>query len=703
MSAQPTPIIVQEPFNPELIPVIDLTSKASFVDRPPSTDCGREAMEFLTEKFVDFESLKLNGVDIQDLFFDQKWENYFNMLNGFVYYDIVKNFWHKAYIFDKFAADEEVRKMVKENKALKGKTRAQLGLRPFRGKEIRSNLLGIDVLITQEHMAKILGLDNQGQDVNSYKKNNMYSDSIRTDLYPAGATLFGKAKFMKPEFDLAFRVLLGAIIPRKGGKDTVSIPHQHFLWFMHKRVKINLASLLFEHLCSSIIENQHKAIATLHHPRLISEIIRQTKLIEILRQKEKLRVFQTAKLDATILVNMKKKTEDEIIKAENPLKTIYETYFWCDGFPTISEHDNEEVIKNFLAMVRLETGTRVPRSMVVGVPDWDIFKGPRDISKSRKKPRLVEQALLEDSEQSNNDKSEDDNGDDTADQVDSGAEESAAEEKARMKAEAAERALQIKKEKRTKKRNDRPPASEEDQNPTKPAKRLKTKAPKLQGKISKSNTHSIPVAQGSKSQLPPTIPQKQTKATIDETKPISMILPHQTTVTPCLSLPSSSSSSSSEGTPSEYSTDTTAVIRKSTRHFNKAKMKAAKETITISPEEDIPFNTSFLDQENIVINPDSLDHLTPHISGDAFMHSNLNSPNHPINKFVHNTLDTPISEPIFNEPHVTQASPVNVASEQDKPLTPTHSEPQIESPHLSTVHDITEQQPLTPPPEIYTS
>jgi hypothetical protein len=98
---------------------------------------------------------------------------------------------------------------------------------------------------------------------------------------------------------------------------------------MHKRVKINLASLLFEHLCTSITENQHKAVATLHHPRLIYEIIRQTKLIEILRQKEKLRVFQTAKLDATILVNMKKKTEDEIIKAENSLKTIYETYFWC--------------------------------------------------------------------------------------------------------------------------------------------------------------------------------------------------------------------------------------------------------------------------------------------------------------------------------------------------------------------------------------
>ncbi|WJX94405.1 NADH:ubiquinone reductase (H(+)-translocating) [Trifolium repens] len=84
-------------------------------------------MEFITEKFVDFESLKANDIDIKDLFYDQQWGNYFDMLNGFVYYDIVKNFWNKAYVFDKFAAYEEVRKLVAEDKSLKGKTIAQLG------------------------------------------------------------------------------------------------------------------------------------------------------------------------------------------------------------------------------------------------------------------------------------------------------------------------------------------------------------------------------------------------------------------------------------------------------------------------------------------------------------------------------------------------------------------------------------------------
>jgi hypothetical protein len=48
---------------------------------------------------------------------------------------------------------------------------------------------------------------------------------------------------------------------------------------------------------------------------------------------------------------------------------VYENYFWCDGFSTISEHDNDDVIKNFLELVIRDTGVSVPRSMVVGVPN----------------------------------------------------------------------------------------------------------------------------------------------------------------------------------------------------------------------------------------------------------------------------------------------------------------------------------------------
>jgi hypothetical protein len=226
--------------------------------------------------------LKVNDIDIKDLFYDQQCGNYFDMLNGFIYYDIVRNFWNKAYVFDKFAADEEVRKLVAKNKSLRGKTRAQLGLRPFKGKEIRSNLLGISVLITQEHIAKLLGLDNEGEKVGTYKVNSLHAESVKADLFPAGTKEndFGRAKCMHKKYHFAFKVMLASIIAIEVGKDSISWSHKHFIWFMQQRVKINLADTLFEHLCLCIIESHHKTKVSIHHPRLISELIRQTRLMQ---------------------------------------------------------------------------------------------------------------------------------------------------------------------------------------------------------------------------------------------------------------------------------------------------------------------------------------------------------------------------------------------------------------------------------------
>jgi hypothetical protein len=94
MAAQPssTPKVVQKPYNPTLPPVINLSSNATLVEPPNTMDCGRSSIEFFPECMVDFESLRANGTDVASLFMDQQWKNYFDMWNGFVYYDIVRNF-----------------------------------------------------------------------------------------------------------------------------------------------------------------------------------------------------------------------------------------------------------------------------------------------------------------------------------------------------------------------------------------------------------------------------------------------------------------------------------------------------------------------------------------------------------------------------------------------------------------------------------
>ncbi|KAK2420751.1 hypothetical protein QL285_031451 [Trifolium repens] len=695
MAARSSNEIVQEPFNPTLPPIIDLNSKDNLVYEHHQTDAGPDAYDFFTEKFVDFESLKANGIDIQYLFYNQQWQNYFEMLNGFVYYDIVKYFWQKAKVYDRASADKEYKDMVEKNKELRGKTRKELGLKPYREREIRSNILGINVVITQAHIAKILGLDNKGEDIEVYDKKSKHLDSIHQDLFKSGCTQkdFGKVMHMKHTFEFAFRMCLSTIFTRKGGLDTISIPHKHLIWFLYKRVKVNLAKILFDHMCITINEGRTKIPSVIHHPRLISELIRQTKLTDIVSAKEKLRVFQTAKYDASVLVNMKRKTKEEIIQVKTPLQQVYEKYFWCDGFPTISEHDNDEVIQNFLESVRKDIGVSVPRKMVVSVPNWDIFKGPRDITRNRRKPRTTEQEMI--------DEGSDDQGHASADEIEEGAE--------NMMTEA------VQKEKRTKKRHDRPSASEEDQNPAKPAKRLKTRASKPKGKISESNTSSIPVAQVIGSEPQPSIakpsisqPPSSNNQTqpIDYTVPLSVVLP---------SVKPSSSSSSDTSTASDELIAT--LIRESNlkqkktltpkrTSFKKTTKKTTIKPIHLSSDEEPTINvdTTILNQST---NQDSvLEHLEQHMCGFAFTNSNPNSPrqfpsmNLTNDSPVHKTQNTQvIHTPPPSLDHISRVNPPTFTPVQNESIA--HSEEQQKSPHSSPINVMTEQQHQSPQPEVY--
>ncbi|KAK2443254.1 hypothetical protein QL285_014374 [Trifolium repens] len=692
MAARSSNEIVQEPFNPTLPPIIDLNSKDNLVYEHHQTDAGPDAYDFFTEKFVDFESLKANGIDIQYLFYNQQWQNYFEMLNGFVYYDIVKYFWQKAKVYDRASADKEYKDMVEKNKELRGKTRKELGLKPYREREIRSNILGINVVITQAHIAKILGLDNKGEDIEVYDKKSKHLDSIHQDLFKSGCTQkdFGKVMHMKHTFEFAFRMCLSTIFTRKGGLDTISIPHKHLIWFLYKRVKVNLAKILFDHMCFTINEGRTKIPSVIHHPRLISELIRQTKLTDIVSAKEKLRVFQTSKYDASVLVNMKRKTKEEIIQVKTPLQQVYEKYFWCDGFPTISEHDNEEVIKNFLESVRRDTGVSVPRKMVVSVPNWDIFKGPRDITRNRRKPRTTELEMI--------DEGSDDQGHASADEIEEGAE--------NMMTEP------VQKEKRTKKRHDRPSASEEDQNPAKPAKRLKTRASKPKGKISESNTSSIPVAQVIGSEPQPSIakpsisqPPSSNNQTqpIDYTVPLSVVLP---------SVKPSSSSSSDTSTASDELIAT--LIRESNpkqkktltpkrTSFKKTTKKTTIKPIHLSSDEEPTINedTTILNQST---NQDSvIEHLEQHMCGVAFTNSNPNSPrqfpsmNLTNDSPVHKTQNTQvIHTPPPSLDHISRVNPPTFTPVQNEPIA--HSEEQQKSPHSSPINVMTEQQHQSPQP-----
>ncbi|MCI33480.1 hypothetical protein A2U01_0054697, partial [Trifolium medium] len=66
----------------------------------------------------------------------------------------------------------------------------------------------------------------------------------------------------------------------------------------------------------------------------------------------------------------------------------YEEHLYCDGFPVISEADDEEVIQFFLQGIKKDIGVDVPRELVPPAPTVDLYK-------PRKRKRVVKEAEKE--------------------------------------------------------------------------------------------------------------------------------------------------------------------------------------------------------------------------------------------------------------------------------------------------------------------
>jgi hypothetical protein len=162
-------------------------------------------------------------------------------------------------------------------------------------------------------------------------------------------------------------------------------------------------------------------------------------------------------------------------------------------------------------------------------------------------------------------------------------------------------------------------------------------------------------------------------------------------------------SSSSEETLSDSSIDSTELIAEldkleKEKPVHKPTKRITKKPILIVSDEESPtiIDTSILDQPTnttTIKSPTILDHLSTHLSGDAFTHSNTASPDH--FHFVNTTSNLP-SDPPLPEPQI-QSPPSSLADiEQEDPptFTPAQDEVITHSDHIT--------KPPTPQPELST-
>lgn len=111
---------------------------------------------------MDFESFRVNGCLLQTYFEDQGWLNYFEMMDDPTFSFLVKDLRVRVEVYDDNSAALEENQKIFRNEEIREKTRDELGLKAFKEVGIISVVMGVNVTITQGHIANILNLDNIG-------------------------------------------------------------------------------------------------------------------------------------------------------------------------------------------------------------------------------------------------------------------------------------------------------------------------------------------------------------------------------------------------------------------------------------------------------------------------------------------------------------------------------------------------------------
>ncbi|KAK2368946.1 hypothetical protein QL285_082106 [Trifolium repens] len=235
-----------------------------------------EDLQFPVEKPVDFESLKVNGFPgIKGLFEKHDLIYYLDILNGPTYTELIKEFWMKASIITRESYNDSVKRLIKEKPEFRGKSPADMGMRPFVGVEIESYVAGLRVSIRLEHIYEALKLTSDG----IYLKT---ADSVDPEVQ---LFIYGKESESKSNTDLTntskviYKIFIDSIAPKLGGTDQVSVIQKLFTFHVGKGNLVNTAKLMFVHLLDAI--DSKKPI--IHHGRLLSHMFAQSGLLDAVK------------------------------------------------------------------------------------------------------------------------------------------------------------------------------------------------------------------------------------------------------------------------------------------------------------------------------------------------------------------------------------------------------------------------------------
>src|SRR4030066_133903 len=162
---------------------ININSGKSLVIKPNTGSISKNLLRIQVENIVDFGSLERNGVVITNYFSHQQWGPFFTMLNGPTYTELVRHFWIKASVFTENDAKEEEDSVIRSKPEMKGKTRMEMGLSDFTETEVSSIVLGLEMVITESMIRKLLQIPSGGLFVTGQKGYSEFAERIEATLH----------------------------------------------------------------------------------------------------------------------------------------------------------------------------------------------------------------------------------------------------------------------------------------------------------------------------------------------------------------------------------------------------------------------------------------------------------------------------------------------------------------------------------------
>jgi hypothetical protein len=254
-SSQPQEVIVP--------PIADIEASTPGTITKDTMESPISELFYFIEKAVNFESLSVNGMGIiKELLDNQSLSVYFDILNGPVYPNLVKDFWMKADVLNKNSF---------QRVAKSGKTSEYLG------KEIRSEVGGVCIRIRAEHIRQALRLPLTGLIVRTDEKES--NPLMQEEIYCKGSLSKGNQD-MKPIYKMLYKILHESIIPKVGSTDQVSQYYKSILYYVGKSVPVNFSRVIHNHMCQAIKESKTNGIRNLHYGRLLSFMFYSSHLLD---------------------------------------------------------------------------------------------------------------------------------------------------------------------------------------------------------------------------------------------------------------------------------------------------------------------------------------------------------------------------------------------------------------------------------------